>query len=252
MQRNLAYAQEMVGDIELAQGQAHEALASYTTSLNSLRRLAESDPGNADWQRDLAVIYAHIGDAQVGEAPAKASRSYSTGLAILSRLIEADPDNIRLQSVLAYVDWRMANAELTVDRISEAQELYTKSRDIRQRVNDPLNQFFFAMDETGIGDAQFKLGEVQLALNSYSAGQVDLQRISETDAENAIWRHALAVTYSKLTFAYEAEHEFVKAQAAASAGREILSRLVDAHPDLLQWSNELKSIDARIVALGRN
>ena len=32
-----------------------------------MERLAQSDPGNADWQRDLSVSFERIGDVQVAQ-----------------------------------------------------------------------------------------------------------------------------------------------------------------------------------------
>jgi hypothetical protein len=38
-------------------------LASYQASLAIRERLTNSDPGNAQWQRDLAVSYAKLANA---------------------------------------------------------------------------------------------------------------------------------------------------------------------------------------------
>ena len=40
-----------------------QALASYQASLAIRERLTKSDPGNAQWQRDLAVSYAKLANA---------------------------------------------------------------------------------------------------------------------------------------------------------------------------------------------
>ena len=40
----------------VAQGNLPEALKSYRDSLAIAERLAQSDPGNAGWQRDLSVV----------------------------------------------------------------------------------------------------------------------------------------------------------------------------------------------------
>ena len=53
---------EKVGDVQVAQGKLPDALASYQASLAIRERLAKSDPGNAGWQRDLAVSYANLAD----------------------------------------------------------------------------------------------------------------------------------------------------------------------------------------------
>jgi hypothetical protein len=46
---------ERVGDVLVAQGNLPEALKSFRDGLAIRDRLAQADPGNAGWQRDLIV-----------------------------------------------------------------------------------------------------------------------------------------------------------------------------------------------------
>ena len=96
---------DKVGDVQMAQGNLPAALTSYQASLAIMERLAKSDPGNADWQRDLSVSYEQVGDVQVaqGNLPA-ALASYQAGLAISGppgevrsqqRRLAARPDRCR-------------------------------------------------------------------------------------------------------------------------------------------------------------
>ena len=50
------------GDVLRDQGDLAGALAAYRESLAVRRRLAEADPSNAGWQRDLSVSHEKIGD----------------------------------------------------------------------------------------------------------------------------------------------------------------------------------------------
>jgi hypothetical protein len=45
-----------------AQGRLVEAQAAFEQYLMISRRLAEQDPSNAGWQRDLAVVQSRVGD----------------------------------------------------------------------------------------------------------------------------------------------------------------------------------------------
>jgi hypothetical protein len=49
---------EWIGDVQKAQGDLSGALKSYSDGLAIRGKLAKSDPGNAGWQRDLAVLSA--------------------------------------------------------------------------------------------------------------------------------------------------------------------------------------------------
>ena len=60
-----------------AQGDLAGALKSYRDGLAIRERLAKSDPGNAVWQRDLAVSFDRVGNVQVAQGDlAGALKSY--------------------------------------------------------------------------------------------------------------------------------------------------------------------------------
>jgi tetratricopeptide (TPR) repeat protein len=54
-------AYDKVADILVAQGNLPEALTAYQQGLAIAKRLADQDPSNAGWQRDLIVAYYRIG-----------------------------------------------------------------------------------------------------------------------------------------------------------------------------------------------
>ena len=75
-----------LGDIKQQRGDLSAALKYYSDSLAISDRLAQSDPGNAGWQRDLSVSYNKIGDVQEAQGDlAGALKSYSDSLAIIDR-----------------------------------------------------------------------------------------------------------------------------------------------------------------------
>jgi hypothetical protein len=76
-----------------------------------MERLAQADPGNAEWQRDLSVSYDRIGDVLVAQGDrAGALKSYRDGLAIRERLAQADPGNAEWQVDVLWSNWRLAQA----------------------------------------------------------------------------------------------------------------------------------------------
>ena len=58
--RELSVSHEKFGNVLSAQGNLPGALESYRADLAITDRLAKSDPGNAGWQRDLAVSYLNL------------------------------------------------------------------------------------------------------------------------------------------------------------------------------------------------
>jgi len=62
--------------------------------MDIISRLAEADPDNAGWQRDLSVSHNKIGDVRVEQGDLSgALESYRASMAIRERLAEADPNN---------------------------------------------------------------------------------------------------------------------------------------------------------------
>jgi hypothetical protein len=55
------------------QGDLPAALAAYDASLAIRKRLAEADPGNAEWQRDLIVSHGKLAE-WFSEQPGDAGR----------------------------------------------------------------------------------------------------------------------------------------------------------------------------------
>jgi tetratricopeptide (TPR) repeat protein len=100
---------EKIGDVLVAQGNLPEALKSFRDGLAIRERLAQTDPGNAGWQRDLSVSYNKIGDVLVaqGNLP-EALKLFRDGLAIRDRLAQSDPSNAGWQFDLVASHWRLA------------------------------------------------------------------------------------------------------------------------------------------------
>ncbi len=57
---DLAVSWSKLGDLRVAQGDLAGALEAYGQDLEIAQRLAAADPGNAGWQRDLAVSWERL------------------------------------------------------------------------------------------------------------------------------------------------------------------------------------------------
>jgi len=98
----------------VAQGSLAAALKSYSDSLAIISRLAQSDPGNAGWQRDLSVSYAKLADAyRKSNETAKARDALAAGLAIIGKLVEQHPEQVQWKQDLAWFDARIAEGDRT-------------------------------------------------------------------------------------------------------------------------------------------
>ena len=100
---------EKVGDVQVAQGDLTAALKSYQDSLDIRDPLAKADPGNAGWQRDLAVSYAKLANVQLkANRPAESRAALEAGRAILAKLVADHPGFAQWKQDLAWFDARIA------------------------------------------------------------------------------------------------------------------------------------------------
>ena len=98
-----------MGDVQVAQGDLAGALKSYRDDLAIADRLAQSDHGNAGWQRDLAVSHAKIADALAWMGNnAEALEALRRGHAIMVRLTALSPDNAQWKRDLDWFEARIA------------------------------------------------------------------------------------------------------------------------------------------------
>ena len=75
-----------------AQGDLDGALREFRASFEIAQRLAEQDPGNASWQRDLSVSHNKIGDVLRAQGDLDgALGEFRASFEIRKRLAEQDP-----------------------------------------------------------------------------------------------------------------------------------------------------------------
>ena len=94
-------------------------------------------------------------------------------------------------------------------------------------------------------------GDLKAALKSFSDSLAIGERLAQSDPGNADWQRDLSVSYAKLADAYSKSNETAKARDALAAGRAIIGKLVEQHPDQVQWKQDLTWFDARIAERGK-
>jgi len=130
------------GDVLRSQGDLSGALTAYRESLALSRRLAESDPSNAGWQRDLSVSQEKIGDVLRSQGDLSgALTAYRESLALRRRLAESDPSNAGWQRDLSWILTRLAEFHERQDDGAAALSLAQESLSIDERLSalDPTN-----------------------------------------------------------------------------------------------------------------
>jgi hypothetical protein len=92
-----------------AQGNLPGALESYLTSHAIFEHLTKTDPGNGQWQRDLALSHERVAEVLASQgARSEAVRAFEKGRAIIIRLRQRSPNNATLPRDLAWFEARRA------------------------------------------------------------------------------------------------------------------------------------------------
>jgi hypothetical protein len=101
LQRDLSVSHDRIGNVLVAQGDGPGALAAYRKGLAIAEALAARDPGNAQWQTDVAVSCAKLGTLDHGQS-VEAQRAYLLhGREILAKLKAAG----RLMAKQDWTEW---------------------------------------------------------------------------------------------------------------------------------------------------
>ena len=94
------------------QGKLAEALQSYRASLAIRAHLAQTDPDNSEWRRDLAVVNERIGEMLLKQGDAKgALEAFERALDAYRKLLESNPDDVRALLFSVIPHWRLAGLD---------------------------------------------------------------------------------------------------------------------------------------------
>jgi len=132
----LYWAHLGLGDVQVARGGLTAAMGEYELGRAIADRPAQSDPGNAGWQRDLSVSFEKVGDVLVaqGNLP-EALKSYRGSLTIADRLAQSDPGNAGWQRDLSLSYGRVAMVEARQGAHADALGNFRQGRDIVARLS---------------------------------------------------------------------------------------------------------------------
>ena len=104
-QSDLSASHERIGGVLQAQGNLPAALESYKSAHAIRQRLAAADPGNAGWQRGLAISYGNVAMVEARQGVHdQALSKFRTARDIIARLRAQSPDNAQLPEDLAWFE----------------------------------------------------------------------------------------------------------------------------------------------------
>jgi len=138
------------------------------------RPLAESDPANAGWQRDLSVSLIKLGDLAMaqGNLP-EAARLFGESLRIRQRLAESDSANAAWQRDLSVSLIKLGELATAQGNLPEARRQFGEALRIAQRLaeSDPAN----AEWQRDLAVSHFKLYELAAKQGDAARQQAELR-----------------------------------------------------------------------------
>ena len=234
-----------IGDIKAALGDLGAAIDCYQRYHDVSRKLAESDPKNTVWQRDLSVSHNKIGDVQVAQGDlGRALSSYEVGLAIAAKLAAGDPGNAEWQRDLSVSHEKIGNVRVAQGDLGGALPSYEAGLAIAAKLaaGDPGNaglQMDLSISHERIGDVQVAKGNLLKALTSYQARFDNAKALAAGDPGNAAWQRELSVSHNKIGDVRVAQGDLGGALSSYEAGLAIAEKLAAGDPGNAAWQRDL-------------
>ena len=202
-----------LGDLAVAQGDLENARQKYADALEVRQRLAESDTGNAGWQRDLSVSLEKLGNLAVAQGDLENARQkYAGALEVSQRLAESDTGNAGWQRDLSVSLGKLGDLAVAQGDLEDARQKYAGALEVRQRLSesDPGNaqwQRDLSVSLNKLGDLAVAQSDLEDARQKYADALEVRQRLAESDPGNAQWQRDLFVSNFKLADVLEKQGE---------------------------------------------
>ncbi|MEK6259121.1 MAG: tetratricopeptide repeat protein, partial [Planctomycetota bacterium] len=235
----------LLGQILTAYADLGTARRLYVAANAVMQRLAESDPANAAWQRDLSVSFGMLGDLATaqGNLP-EAQRLFGESLRIAQRLADSDPPNAQWQYDLGISNERLGDVASAQGDLAKAHTHYSAKRNVIQRLaeSDPANaawQRDLSVSFDKLGNLATAQGNLPEAQRLFGESLRIRQRLAESDPANAAWQRDLSVSFNKLGDLATAQGNLPEAQRLFGEDLRIAQRLAESDPANAEGQRDL-------------
>jgi tetratricopeptide (TPR) repeat protein len=251
--QNAALAE--IVDTLLPLGDTQAALAAAEKGRGIMLALVSSAPGNALWQRDLALTHDKVGDVLKAQGKlADALAAYRAGLAVRESLVKDDPANYVVRRGLATSHSRIGTVQKVEDKLADALASFSAALAIEAALfkADPGNLELrrdLSIIYDRMGDIQLALEHAPEAQQSFEASLGIRESLVTSDPANATWQHGLSVAYTKIGDALAAQDKSDEALRSFASGLEIRERLAKSDPGNASWQQDLSFSYDRIAGI---
>jgi serine/threonine-protein kinase len=195
---DVAAAMNNVGLLQRKVGDAGAALASFRESAEVSARLAEGQPGRAEYRAALADALANAGGVLALDGAGEAGASYGRAIELLAELTREAPANEAYRHRLAEVWADMGVLRAGAGDLAEAERCYRRARELRQSLASERGVRFgraLAALDADEGSLQRRLGRPAEALRLYVRSREGWERLAGESPTVAELRAGLAMAW---------------------------------------------------------
>jgi tetratricopeptide (TPR) repeat protein len=243
--RQQGRAQLGLGDVLLALGDGRAAQAAYQIAQVLAAELAQEDPYNCLWQRDLAICANKRADLlrRQGDSAA-ALELFRQSLAITEALARRDPANSQWQRDLSVSHERVGGVLLAQGGRDGALAAFRTSLAIRDDLvgRDPTNSTWQrdrAVMLEKIADLLLEQGNDPGSLLAHQESLNIRAELARRDPVNSQWQRDLSVSHDRIGNALLARGDHTAALEAYRASLRIREELVRRDPANNRWQEDL-------------
>jgi tetratricopeptide (TPR) repeat protein len=210
----------------------------------ALAGLAQSDPSNAGWQRDLSVSHIKIGDVLSAQGNlSEALESCRSSMEIAAGLAQSDPSNAGWQRDLSVLHNKIGDVLSAQGNLSEALESYRSSMEIAAGLaqSDPSNagwQVDLVVSHFNRARMLEAMEEPEAALAAFRTGREILEPLAEDTAVER-WANMLASFDSAIHRLSSGDAVVENADGSGSAVSMPLTSVLKEFLNEQDWQDEI-------------
>jgi serine/threonine-protein kinase len=243
-------------------GRALQRQANITASIESLdraielarqaiaifNRLTRDQPGNRQYQRDLAVSHANLGYWLAGTGqPDHAETAFQSARDIFEELSREQPQNTQYQRDLAKLHNNRGLLYLSLGAIPRAEEAHRQALAIRESLAAAHPHDLEIQND--LGETLGNLANVALALrqagpaeDSYKKAQAIFEKLAEDHPEVLSYAISAASTQVGLGMLYRQTGRASEAESTLRVALRVRQRLADQNPTVADYQHNVALI----------
>ncbi len=240
---NFAYMYVYFGEAQGWDNDLEAAEISLQKALDLLTPLAENNPNNQNFQRNLMLAYSKKAASTIEtENYEKALQEYSKAVMIAENILKVDPQNFRAKWDVVIMKKHLADATAYAGKPQESINILKTILERAEEIskadrNNPKNLYEIANIRFKMGEAYYDLKEYESALSAFEKSKEEFQTVVDLDPK---YRFAIRTIYLTTLSIADASVALAEKQNDKELYRKALENYQGALKGFTQMKNEGK------------